>query len=290
MKNRIRIGTAVAVASAYLFVVATLAGMASESPGGAFLLLAYIAGSCAVAYSLYTRASVRLLGDANAFRRKFPLNPLGQLVAQFQHVFYCPEDLTRELHQSIGREIATRADLPVLSSFQVRDADRNLRQPDTREFWKTVGPENERNSAVALVLHYNRCGKMQGINWWVLVSGFVDRNKLFVFLAAAPLTLPFWIVPYLRHDYDLVSKLRTVYDSFYNDLDVLTAAKAVHETVFDTLVNVLDSHGIDISDLKAQRAQVMNITIRGGRTQIGQIIQGAISRMAPQAQPQQKAS
>jgi hypothetical protein len=194
------------------------------------------------------------------------------------------------MHQAIGREIATRADLPVLSAVQLRDADRNLHQPDTREFWKTVGPENERSSAVALVLHYNRCGRMQGVNWWVLVSGFVDRNKLFAFLAAAPVTLPFWLLPYFRHDFDLLSKLRTVYDSFYNDLDVLTAAKAVHETVFDTLVGVLEAHGVDVSDLKAQRAQIMNITIRGGRTQIGQIIQGAMNRIAPQAQPQQKAS
>lgn len=290
MKNRIRLGTVAAAAAIYAFVALTLLGMASESPGSAFLVLAYIAGCLAAAYSLYIHASQRLLGDGNAFRRKFPLNPLGQLVAQFQHVFYCPEDLTRELHQAIGREVATRADLPVLTSFHIRDVDRNLHQPDTREFWKTAGPQNERSSAVALALHYNRFGKMQGVSWWVLVSGFVDRNKLFAFLAAAPVTLPFWIVPYLRHDFDLVSKLRTVYDSFYNDLDVLTAAKAVHETVFDTLVNVLDAHGIDISDLKAQRAQVMNITIRGGRTQIGQIIQGAVGRMTPQAQPHQKAS
>ncbi|MGZ8992373.1 MAG: hypothetical protein ACXW23_20950 [Telluria sp.] len=125
---------------------------------------------------------------------------------------------------------------------------------------------------------------MQAVNWWVLVSGYINNNSLFNFIAYGPVTVPFWIVPYLRHTYNLIDKVRTVHEAFYNDLDVLTEAKAVHETVFDTLVVVLEAHGVDTSDLKAQRAQIMNITIRGGRTQIGQIIQGAINRIQPQPQ------
>jgi len=95
-----------------------------------------------------------------------------------------------------------------------------------------------------------------------------------VLLATAPIAMPFWVMARLKQELDLASSARTVYDAFYNSLDVVTDARSLHTLVFDALVDTLDKHGIDISDLKLQRAQVMNITISGGgRARFGNIIQ-----------------
>ena len=70
-----------------------------------------------------------------------------------------------------------------------------------------------------------------------------------------------------------MSYVRTMYIAFYNSLDVTTEARALHNLVFDAVVDTLDKHGVDISDLKQQRAQVMNISISGGRARFGNIVQ-----------------
>ena len=53
----------------------------------------------------------------------------------------------------------------------------------------------------------------------------------------------------------------------------MTDARSMHTLVFNALVDTLDKHGVDISDLKLQRAQVMNISISGGRTRFGNVVQ-----------------
>jgi len=105
------------------------------------------------------------------------------------------------------------------------------------------------------------------------MRGFVDRNKKVSLLARAPIALPFWIWSYFKQELDIASSVRTAYDAFYNSLDIVTDARSMHTLVFNALVDTLDKHGVDISDLKLQRAQVMNISISGGRTRFGNVVQ-----------------
>ena len=53
-----------------------------------------------------------------------------------------------------------------------------------------------------------------------------------------------------------------------------------HQAVFDVLVEVLEENGVDTSDLRAQRAQVMNISISGGKVNMGNVVQGAMNRVS----------
>ena len=48
---------------------------------------------------------------------------------------------------------------------------------------------------------------------------------------------------------------------------------------FNTLVETLDSFGIDTSDLKQQKANILNINVSGGQTSFGSVVQGAMNRV-----------
>jgi hypothetical protein len=84
----------------------------------------------------------------------------------------------------------------------------------------------------------------------------------------------------LRGEYDIVSHIRAIYGAAYNDIDVVTQVRCLHDRVFNAMVSVLESYDIDTSDIKAQRMQVMNITISGGRVNMGNVVQGAMNRVA----------
>jgi hypothetical protein len=48
---------------------------------------------------------------------------------------------------------------------------------------------------------------------------------------------------------------------------------------FETLVSVLERFGVDTSDLKMQKGNILNINVSGGNTSFGTVIQGALNRV-----------
>lgn len=284
MRNHIRLRSIVVVVVVYGYLLIQLAIL-----GTGVLVVGLVYGvACAfAAYSLYQREARHLANGAATFRKNFPMSRYGVQLAQFQHVFHAAADLLDELRARIAAAVAERTELPTLAEMRFIDVDPLLAHPEERAFWSASGKAGARESRMTLVLHLNHAGRMQGIHWWILAAGYTSRDKLCTFIAFAPFTLPFWLWPYLHHNYDLLSWVRTLHGGFYDNLDLLTETKAVHETVYNTLVEVLEAHGVDVSDLKTQRAQVLNIAISGGQTRIGQIIQGAFGRPA---EPQRKAA
>jgi len=89
----------------------------------------------------------------------------------------------------------------------------------------------------------------------------------------------FWIGAYLKRETNLLGRVRTVYSSAYNNVDVSTQVRCISETVFDAMVVALDKNGIDTSDLKAQKLQSMNINISGGKVNMGNVVQGAMNKI-----------
>jgi hypothetical protein len=63
-------------------------------------------------------------------------------------------------------------------------------------------------------------------------------------------------------------------------MDALTQIRCLHEAVFDAMIAELEKNGVDTSDIKAQRMQVMNITVSGGKVNMGNIVQGAMNKIA----------
>jgi hypothetical protein len=71
----------------------------------------------------------------------------------------------------------------------------------------------------------------------------------------------------------------TIYPGFFNEIDVLNRTREIQFVAFETLVEVLDSFGIDTTDLKQQRSNILNINVSGGQTKFGSVVQGAMNRV-----------
>ena len=88
---------------------------------------------------------------------------------------------------------------------------------------------------------------------------------------------------YIKRESDLLSRVRTIYPGAYNDMDVSTQLRYIHEAVFDAMIGELEKNGIDTSDLKVQKMQTMNINISGGKVNMGNVVQGAMNKIGAAA-------
>lgn len=239
----------------------------------------------AVASKLIVDHEVKAVqSGASKFKRSFPFNPFGVSFGDFQHVFFFQDNLGKELIAAIERELLAKTPVEALETIKLTDIDNQLAHPEDRVFMKAEAGRTIRGTTVTLVMQLSNFGQMQSIRWWVLAGGFVDRDKMFNFVSYSLFTLPFWIVPYLKRQYDVLSQVRTIYAASYNDMDVVTQVRCLHEAVFDAMVVELERRGIDTSDIKAQRMQVMNINISGGKVNMGNVVQGAMNRVVSKMQ------
>jgi hypothetical protein len=125
----------------------------------------------------------------------------------------------------------------------------------------------DRGTTLTLILNQSSFGAVRSFEWRVIVSGYVDNDAKFKLIAYSRFTFFFWIAPYLKRETNLLSKVRTVYTSAYNDIDVSTQVRSISETVFDV-------------DLKAQKLQSMNINISGGKVNMDNVLQGAMNKIS----------
>jgi hypothetical protein len=245
---------------------------------GAILLLLLIFGL--LAHSICKKEIEAVRRNSTAFNKAFPFRYYGESFGDFQHVFYHQENLENEIVAAIDRELKARTPASALETVTITDIDKDLTAPENREFKKSDCGRTRRGTSITLLLKLSLYGGMQSIRWWVLAGGYVDKNKQFNFVAYAPFTLWRWIFPYLRKEYDVLSRIRTINAASYNDMDVMTQIRCLHEAVFSAMVGELEKNGIDTSDIKAQRMGVMNINISGGRVNMGNVVQGAGNQVA----------
>ncbi len=185
-----------------------------------------------------------------------------------------------EIIKEIDRKILRNFRFGKLLPTNLIDKDKNLKVYESRLFYISQITHTNRATNVTIALKVDVNNGIHVIRWWLLLGGFVDVNKKLSFLAFSPLTLWFWILPYLRGDYDLLDKIRSIYPSAFNDMDAETLTKLGHKAVFDAIVLVLDNNGIDTSDLLHQRNNVMNINVSGGKFQVGNIVQGSMNKVS----------
>ncbi len=270
MKNQIKARTVIIIALIYLQVF----GFAISLGAPAFVLLTiYCIASIAGAKALLAADLAMTTREAETFRKIHPMRGLGNVLTDFHHVYYNSADLLPEILNEFNTRIVQQGFGATLQKKNYTDTDKNLEAPETREFFVASSGASPRGTETSLVVHLRRHAQAQSVQWWILMRGFVDRNKRLILLASGPLAIPFWVWARLKQELDLVSSVRNVYSSFYNSLDVAADARSWHRLVFDALADTLEKHGVDISDLKLQRAQVMNINVSGGRTRFGNVVQ-----------------
>jgi len=76
-----------------------------------------------------------------------------------------------------------------------------------------------------------------------------------------------------------LNRVRTIYSGAYNDIDVGVQVRCLHEVVFDAMIAELEKNGIDTSDIKQQKIQMMNINISGGKVNMGNLVQGSSNKI-----------
>lgn len=270
VKNNVKLRSILVAVFTYLFLTIATAGIALI-----VLLIAAIISNIICKKEIQTASS-----NSNAFKKNFPFKYFGESVGDFQHVFYHEKKLGTNIIKAINNELSLKTPVKSLQAVSIKDIDTDLTSPEERKFLIADSGKTKRGTSVTLAIRVSTFGNMQSIRWWVLAGGYIDKDKKFNFIAYSPLTILFWIIPYLKKEYDVLSRLRTIYFSSYNDMDVITQIRCLHEAVFSAMVVELDKNGIDTSDIKAQKMQVMNISISGGKVKMGNVVQGAMNKMA----------
>lgn len=273
VKNNVKVKSVITALIVHIYLAALTLGIS--------LILLVIIGF--ITNFLANREIAEALSSNNKFRKNFPFKYYGQVFGSFQHVFCHSEVIEKGLYHAIETELREKTPMPPLKSVTITDVDKYLSKPEERIFFITSSTPTIRGTAVTLVLNQSKFGKMQSIEWSVLSGGFIDIDKKFNLISYSPFTFLFWIKPYLKKELDLLAKIRTIYPGSYNDSDVVTKIRCIHDAVFNAMINELEKNSIDTSELKAQKMQVMNINVSGGKVNIGNVIQGAMNKISSTA-------
>lgn len=269
MKNRISIRTVIVILLMYLLAASWVAVL---GPGVFVSLLLYsIAAILASVWLL--RKDLREDDKSVRFKRFYPFKRLGSQYHEFEYVFFSDQNLLPQIFKEINEALSKIDFKAPLENRECTDHDKRLLKPESRRFLYTHSELNTYGTQTFLVLWLNSVGHGHSVRWWVLVRGKPDLNSKFVVLAWAPLALPFWLYQKMKGSLDLASKVRSVYVSFYNSMDLVTGIRMLNKLVFDSMIKVLEEHHIDTSDIKQQRSQVLSINVSGGKAVFGNIVQ-----------------
>src|SRR5262249_4631806 len=192
----------------------------------------------------------------------------------------CSQKLViKALLKNISTALVSKLGCSPLRQITLKDVDRELPNPESRDFYLSTAPQTVRKSATTLLCAFSKEGDVQGVRWWAMVLGQRDPNAVFWRYALSPIFLPLTIIPFLRGTYDPLRDLVKIYPGFFNSIDVLSRVREVQLVAFETVVETLDSFGIDTSDLKLQKGNILNINVSGGQTSFGFVVQGTMNKV-----------
>jgi|GEM_PF-7012124 len=234
----------------------------------------YIVSCFFLSLLLYVRERDDKYANRDVFQRFFFLDKFVSEKVKFQHVFSYEEKILEDLEISILKTLLEKELIRSSAEIIISDRDSCLLKSQDKRFVISPSVETVRKSLVEFVLYSDLVGTMQNIQWWIIVQGFVARDSIFSFVAKAPLTLPFLLIPILKKKYSIVESLRNTYYSSFDSIDLVKYMAAIFDASIDELVRQLDERGIDTTRLKEQKNQVLNINISGGKPILSNIIQG----------------
>jgi hypothetical protein len=215
----------------------------------------------------------------NNFNKNYPFGYFGRPLGSFQYVFHHSYSIEKDIYSAIEADLKGKMPITSVKSVSIIDTDPALKNCEQRSFMKAESEPTSRGTAITLILNQSNFGSMRTIQWRILAGGYLDKNSTFKLIAYSIFTLFFWIGPYLRGEVDLLSRVRTISSGAYNELDVSTQVRCLHEVVFDAMIAELAKNGIDTSELKLQKLQIMNINIFSGKVNMSNVVQGAMSKI-----------
>lgn len=256
-------------------VVVWLLYTGSES---ATLIIAFFvyAGVCIFLSSgMIKQAEARDSGKVIEFSQSGALNALGSEWGSFHHVFFHSESVFDKLLSSFTHAFSEKFQSQPLKKLIFTDVDPELQEHEGRTFLYTSTPKTIRGTSFVFLATFAETSNVQTVRWWILIKGLRDPNKLVWRYALAPISFPFVARPYLKREYDPLPGITTIYPGFFSNIDVIRKTREIQFLAFQTLIDVLESYGIDTSDLKLQKANLLNINVTGGQVTFGSVVQGA---------------
>jgi len=244
---------------------------------GLSLLLLFIVGFATLL--LLNREISAASSRDNNFNKNYPFGYFGRPLGSFQYVFHHSYSIEKDIYSAIEADLKGKMPITSVKSVSIIDTDPALKNCEQRSFMKAESEPTSRGTAITLILNQSNFGSMRTIQWRILAGGYLDKNSTFKLIAYSIFTLFFWIGPYLRGEVDLLSRVRTISSGAYNELDVSTQVRCLHEVVFDAMIAELAKNGIDTSELKLQKMQMMNINISSGKVNMSNVVQGAMSKI-----------
>ena len=272
---RFRIRNLVLAAAVYL-VVAVVLAQESFGPLGAALVYS---GICMLlTWYMIANAETRRTGETIEFNQLNPASSLGVQYESFHHVFNSQEPVIEALLKNISTALVSKLGCSPLRQITLKDVDKELPKPESRVFYLSTAPLTVRKSEITLLCTFSREADVQGLRWWAMVLGQRDPNVVFWRYALSPIFLPLTIMPFLKGTHDPLRDLVKIYPGFFNSIDVLSRIREVQFVAFETVVETLDSFGIDTSNLKLQKGNILNINVSGGQTSFGSVVQGTMNK------------
>lgn len=209
------------------------------------------------------------------FKRNSPFSEYGYELHKFQYFYTQNTDIRDNIFFTLQKNLIENSTFSNFKELKVIDRDRNLIKVDTRSFFKSSSEKTARNSEVVIIILLDKIQNIYHIEWWFLVNGSIRLKNLLNFILLSPLNLPFWIIPYLRGDFNIYNHLKSRYQSFYDDIDIIKNVLGVHKLLIKNLISELKEHNVDVSDLEQQFMQnnLKIVADRGSVLKFGNIIQ-----------------
>ena len=275
---RFKLRNALIAAVLYLYVLSMVWFL---GPVAILVLILYV-GACMYAARQMIVGAESRQSDTNCveFSKCNATVVYGDAWKSFYYVFDSEQQVIDELMTRMGSALRAKLGCEDLKETTLTDIDRELPRPERRSFRVAMAPNSLRKTRFHFLCTFSKTGNVQGVRWWIFVLGERDPNKVFWRYALAPLTVPFVALAYFRREFEPLHGLTSVDPGFFNSVDMLTRTREIEYVAFETLVATLESFGIDTSDLKEQRSNVLNVNVgNGGKATIGSVVQGAFNRL-----------
>lgn len=239
----------------------------------ALLLFFYVVMSFFMMRLMMAIDSRRVRDSEIRFKTHGAFDQLGCEVARFTYAYMSDAKSNYAFLKKMDHEIEMKFSGAGLQPIEFIDeascAIQKTKIYESAYIYKTQG-----DTDIKVIFDSKETDFIKLIEWRIFAGLTTNENKAFMLTAMAPVLLPMVFFPFLVGKYRPFLSCQAVYSSFFNNLEIREQVQIFQVLAFDTLVKTLDSLGIDTSDLKMQRASVMNINVSGGNASFGNVVQG----------------
>lgn len=229
-------------------------------------------------YFLLKKDMENIKNNIFSFDDTNPFEAIGSTVYNFHHVFHSedkeiPDSLLNDIVNSAFNESPSTR----ISNIRITGCDKLINRTsfkfDSRKFKLIESQKTMRGGQISLLAKVERFEKIYNVKWWTLFTGIIDSGSIKMLIVLSPITLPFWIRSRLEGTSNLVSKIRKIYKSSYETQDLVVMAVSINKLMIEALIENLEKHGIETTDIKEIKPNLVNINISGGKNYFDKISQ-----------------